>query len=151
MLRDFCDTDAKAWMVPQDTDIVGTNWLQKLRCQGHEATLLDCTVHDLGRNHICDQPSVAAGVTCKTEDQILREGMYRDCPAFSREPKEGDTCLFGGVDALSGRLGFYHNGSWGTVCGDFFGPVEATVVCRQLGYSSKGKGYHERSKHQNEN
>ena len=36
----------------------------------------------------------------------------------------------------AGRLEVYHNGQWGTVCNTAFYSVEATVACRQLGFSS---------------
>ena len=35
----------------------------------------------------------------------------------------------------SGRLEIYVNNTWGTVCNDNFGYIEATVACRQLGFS----------------
>jgi len=42
----------------------------------------------------------------------------------------------------SGRLEFYTNGRWGTICnGAAFGLTEATVACQQLGWSGGALSY----------
>ena len=41
----------------------------------------------------------------------------------------------------SGRLEIYVNNTWGTVCDDDFGYVEARIACHQLGFAGHS-GYY---------
>lgn len=45
--------------------------------------------------------------------------------------------LVGGANATEGRVEICQ-GVWGTVCDSQWGPSDAEVVCRQLGYAAEG-------------
>ena len=51
----------------------------------------------------------------------------------------GQLRLAGGNVANEGRVEICMNNVWGTVCDDFWGRIDATVVCQQLGYSSQSQ------------
>ena len=43
--------------------------------------------------------------------------------------------LAGGSNVLQGRVEIMYQGIWGTICDDGWDDNDATVVCRELGYS----------------
>ena len=47
-----------------------------------------------------------------------------------------DLRIAGGDGYYYGRLEICYGGEWGTVCDDWFGSEELSVVCRQLGFST---------------
>ena len=57
---------------------------------------------------------------------------------FSAVCTNNDIRLVGGTAPTEGRVELCWNRNWGTVCHDLWGNVDATVVCRQLGYSTIG-------------
>ena len=53
--------------------------------------------------------------------------------------QDGDIRLAGGSYNNVGRIDLCVRGTWGTICSNSFDNKDASVVCRQLGYSSYGK------------
>lgn len=50
----------------------------------------------------------------------------------------GSVRLVDGSTAQEGRVEYCLNGTWGTVCGDGWDRIDASVICRQLDFSTAG-------------
>ena len=62
--------------------------------------------------------------------------LYKSTAALSCT--HGTLRLVGGQSANEGRVEICINGVWGTVCHSGWSSNDATVVCRQLGFSGSG-------------
>ena len=126
------------------TNGVGLIWLDDVNCDGTETRLIDCRARPLGQHNCAHVED--AGVRCQL-------GMHSNPRWTTCLPKKihmftsslnpkgcntGDIRLQGGANTLTGRVEVCNNNIWGTVCDDFWGTPDATVVCRQLGLSTVG-------------
>ena len=53
--------------------------------------------------------------------------------------RTGQLRLVGSNIPNEGRVEICMDNVWGTVCDDLWSSIDATVVCRQLGYSTQGQ------------
>ena len=53
--------------------------------------------------------------------------------------EDGDLRLMNGNNTKEGRVEICYDNGYGTVCDDQWGPLDAAVACRQLGFSDAGK------------
>ncbi|XP_048254490.1 scavenger receptor cysteine-rich type 1 protein M130-like isoform X2 [Haliotis rufescens] len=88
----------------------GKIWLDGVSCSGTESSLASCSHNTWGDNDCSHGEDV--GIICDPSDITMKL-----TPNYNK-----------------GLLQVYHSGRWGTVCDDEFGQIEASVVCRALGY-----------------
>ena len=112
----------------------GVIWLDDLGCTGSEARLGDCPFREQtwGSNDCSHREDV--GLICLGTDFPPKPPHPPPSPPHA-PIFDGDLRLVDGPTPHAGRIEIFHDGEWGTVCDDGWGPNEARAVCRQLGYS----------------
>jgi len=89
----------------------GTIWLDNVQCNGTETNIADCGHRDWG-HHSCEHDKDVS-VSCFSGVRLA------------------------GNSSSIGRLEVYHQGTWGTVCGNGFTDRAAGVVCHSLGHGGR--------------
>ena len=118
--------------------------LDDVACAGTETNILQCRYDPVTSD--CGH-SEDAGVQCQIDSKLgsctwtVPLLYHYNIINTTEICEDGDLRLIGRPSSTQyeGRVELCYGEEWGTICDDFWGDIDANVVCRQLGYSDTGK------------
>ena len=132
----FTDIDSVAFSSSHFGFGAGDVLLNNIACNGSEMMLSQC---EMDASVSCpNDHSSEAGVRCQGINKQYQL-KYIHTHFFTTVNTTGNCTygevrLVGGSTEYEGRVEVCINDEWGTVCDDNWGTVDATIVCKQLGY-----------------
>ncbi len=121
-------------------------WLDNVACAGTETLLTDCRASSIGINTCTHAQD--AGVRCLGSTppgtnyyNYSMQHVLAIMLHIIDRCQNGDVRLVDGSIEMEGRVEVCYAEEYGTVCGNGFNIRAASVVCRQLGYSSQQGKY----------
>ena len=123
-------------------------YLSNIGCSGSETDLLHCPHSNyiqLASSTYCTH-NRDVGLKCQRMVILNKVSYFQigyvPCSIFPALCLHQAVRVVTSSDNLNssfGRVEVCVNGTWGTICSDFWGNEDASVVCKQLGYSEYGK------------
>ncbi|XP_052569536.1 scavenger receptor cysteine-rich domain-containing protein SCART1 [Peromyscus californicus insignis] len=128
-----CGSQGQLLARPRSSSTLETLWLKSIQCRDkHDRSLWQCPSEPWNR-HSC-LSGEEAWLVCTEMTEVSQDmEQIPNCSSTLSCPEEGALRVFGGDNGCSGRVEFWHRGSWGTVCDDSWDLADAEVACRQLG------------------
>ena len=141
-----CDTGGTSYNNAFFGTGTGLIYLDDVACTSSDSQLLGCFSRPI-LVHNCDHHN-DAGVGCEGMYVFLYFKTLIHASIATTDQRyitvaapctTGHLRLMGSNIPNEGRVEICMNNVWGTVCDDLWSSIDATVVCRQLGYSTQGQ------------